>query len=262
MRMKCKGFTLIELLVVIAIIAILAAILFPVFGQARGKARQASCSSNLKNVAMAVLMYSQDNNEIYPLSNWMMGNSNYTWYAAVEPYVKSGMPGLTNQLPGQQFGIWVCPNFITGYPDNQPPSNAPSRSYMSNVNLMPSQDNSLTISPTGKAVPASAVESPAQTVLVMPGRGSTVWHNGKDTNCNAAQQGGTLLTRDRNYCVARFRHNGGANYALADGHVKWFKGPGLWNTTSTSGVVWKRTGNPGEAAWFGPPFCTNVQGCQ
>jgi len=61
-----KGFTLIELLVVIAIIAILAAILFPVFSQARDKARQTTCLSNAKQVGLAVMQYQQDYNELYP----------------------------------------------------------------------------------------------------------------------------------------------------------------------------------------------------
>ena len=63
---RCRGFTLIELLVVIAIIAILAAILFPVFAQARGKARQAACLSNLKQLGLATLMYAQDYDEMFP----------------------------------------------------------------------------------------------------------------------------------------------------------------------------------------------------
>jgi prepilin-type N-terminal cleavage/methylation domain-containing protein len=65
---KCAAFTLIELLVVIAIIAILASILFPVFAQARAKARQAACLSNMKQIGTAVMMYIQDYDEVYPPS--------------------------------------------------------------------------------------------------------------------------------------------------------------------------------------------------
>ena len=68
-RRSRAGFTLIELLVVIAIIAILAAILFPVFAQARDKARQSSCLSNEKQMALGILAYTQDYDEIFPLSS-------------------------------------------------------------------------------------------------------------------------------------------------------------------------------------------------
>ncbi|MCW3058828.1 MAG: prepilin-type N-terminal cleavage/methylation domain, partial [Capsulimonas sp.] len=68
-----KGFTLIELLVVIAIIAILAAILFPVFAKAREKARQISCASNMKQLALGLLQYNQDNDESMPTTNIIWG---------------------------------------------------------------------------------------------------------------------------------------------------------------------------------------------
>jgi prepilin-type N-terminal cleavage/methylation domain-containing protein len=78
-RHRSRGFTLIELLVVIAIIAILAAILFPVFAQAREKARQASCLSNAKQMSTAVMMYAQDYDETFPLYFQPQANGD-NWY--------------------------------------------------------------------------------------------------------------------------------------------------------------------------------------
>src|SRR5258708_5928774 len=95
-----SGFTLIELLVVIAIIAILAAILFPVFAQAREKARQSVCSSNLKQIGTAIMMYVQDYEETYPCYS-TYPNEAVHWYDMINPYIKAG---------DFKSSIFVCPS--------------------------------------------------------------------------------------------------------------------------------------------------------
>src|SRR5258707_9160721 len=108
-----RAFTLIELLVVIAIIAILAAILFPVFAQAREKARAISCLSNEKNMGTAVLMYGQDYDEtILPwwTSQEYSGQPfrERSWVTRIQPYVKNGTVVAGQQRPN---GIFACPSF-------------------------------------------------------------------------------------------------------------------------------------------------------
>lgn len=87
--LKNRGFTLIELLVVIAIIAILAAIIFPVFARAREKARQTACVSNLKQIGTALTMYTADYDGTYTRGQYWPWTGEYTWINAVEPYVKN-----------------------------------------------------------------------------------------------------------------------------------------------------------------------------
>jgi len=111
-----QGFTLIELLVVIAIIAILAAILFPVFAKVREKARQTSCASNMKQIGLGITQYVQDNDETFPLA----ANANFdtNWAQAIYPYVKS-------------VGVFKCPsnpranNTFLGSNGNPAPNGAP-----------------------------------------------------------------------------------------------------------------------------------------
>src|SRR5437763_15204405 len=89
-RRQSVGFTLIELLVVIAIIAILAAILFPVFAQAREKARQASCGSNTRQIGLGILMYVQDYDEHFPFGGWRPNDiGTDEWQNSTAPYIKN-----------------------------------------------------------------------------------------------------------------------------------------------------------------------------
>src|SRR6059036_2988021 len=89
MTLSKRGFTLIELLVVIAIIAILAAILFPVFAQAREKARQATCQSNVKQMSLAVKMYVQDYDQTYPPGLSPVGPGLVSALTLAQPYMKN-----------------------------------------------------------------------------------------------------------------------------------------------------------------------------
>lgn len=111
-----KGFTLIELLVVIAIIAILAAILFPVFNQAKEKARQTTCSSNLKQISAAFMAYATDHNENLPISmrnDTAAGTSVYiSWINYILPYTGTGKAGVWSRTGwvGGVNKLFICPS--------------------------------------------------------------------------------------------------------------------------------------------------------
>ena len=124
-----NAFTLIELLVVIAIIAILAAILFPVFGRARENARRSSCQSNLKQIGLGVIQYTQDYDEMMPPARNTAPYNNAPWHVLVQPYIKS-------------YQLFKCPS-NTSNTDTDPLQGTPStlvtpnipaigRSYMAN----------------------------------------------------------------------------------------------------------------------------------
>jgi prepilin-type N-terminal cleavage/methylation domain-containing protein/prepilin-type processing-associated H-X9-DG protein len=152
-----SGFTLIELLVVIAIIAILAAILFPVFAQAREKARQITCASNLKQIDLGILMYVQDYDEYYPAAENEFDN--LQWQAVVQPYIKSGDAG-TAWVGTELGGIWTCPD--------SPQPNYPSYAVPSDLFSMfwtaPDTHNGGNVS--NIAQPDSVVQNPDEKIMI------------------------------------------------------------------------------------------------
>ena len=193
-----KGFTLIELLVVIAIIAILAAILFPVFARARENARRASCASNLKQIGLGVLQYLQDNDETYPRDNGN-GDALYSAMAAIQPYVKSTQ---LLQCPSESNGLNSDPTKI-GYTDY----------FYSRALSVQSQAALSTVSLTIMAGDSVSGSSGMRTY-------------GCDmSNTPAGGTGGNCLAGNVAKMPAYNRHLEGTNLAYADGHVKFAKLP-------------------------------------
>ena len=275
MARRRTGFTLIELLVVIAIIAILAAILFPVFAQAREKARQATCLSNNKQIALGIMMYAQDHDEMLPLGSYIFPDMTaaVTWQDLVEPYIKVGAgaaPRPGSPAARKEVAFWTCPSVdnksvpkSAGDPDPGPfPANFYSRSlsYINNGNYMPTMHRNNLAAGWFPGEPTSMAQfdAPAQVVFVAEGMGYIGNTGGDDWNsgCTGRETdypdlGGPILGRADNYCAGRYRHARGSVYALGDGHAKWFKGPEpSWRTRSTKGVAWRKSLTPDAAAWF------------
>ncbi|MHB9038904.1 MAG: prepilin-type N-terminal cleavage/methylation domain-containing protein [Armatimonadota bacterium] len=237
------GFTLIELLVVIAIIAILAAILFPVFTSAKSKAHQSVCASNLKQIGCAMALYLNDSNGRYP--PWHT-DSNYTdsgWLGAVQKYSKTKFLAL-------------CPADITAKGD------ARLGDYWKNAYL------DMWSGPTSNTVPPmeNSVRCTKTTVYLMDGpanaSGGWTWY-GPPSSFNDTL---TKSQKSDMYAKAERRHNGAANVLFVDWHVKTvhpeeFKSdlvntPG-GNTLRAAGLVGLSAGkwldrNDGSHPWFRP----------
>ena len=258
MKAQSQGFTLIELLVVIAIIAILAAILFPVFAKVREKARQTSCLSNEKQIGLAFAQYYEDYDEKWPYGV-LTGTTGQTpanvggsgWAATIYQYVKS-------------TGVYKCPDDSTSQTTSGTVTFSPV-SYGYNSNMAGIADASLV--------------APASTVNLFEVQGSTAdladtWasQNGfgdgyTSVNATAPAYGGSSFAGDGNDAVGSSSvvyatgdlgisaggtgannlnvgtfsngnglHTGGANYLLADGHSKWFRGRSVSSGASQTGT--------------------------
>ena len=189
-----KGFTLIELLVVIAIIAILAAILFPVFARARENARRASCQSNLKQIGLGLMQYTQDYDEKYMSQPGTgVGQTNTTWSTTVQPYLKStqifmcpsGVQTPITAGPTGQDGMWVV---------SSPPWTVRAQGhYGMNSNIF-GRNNGEIEKPAEVAMGFDCTNMDASDLIILP---------------NAILDGS--------------RHFDGINVLYADGHVKAYQ---------------------------------------
>jgi len=232
--MKRKGFTLIELLVVIAIIAILAAILFPVLARAREKARSSSCQNNLKNIATAFKMYTNDWDEKFPAPNGAPHDNRFTpgaeipWPLQLDPYVKN-------------WQIFKCPSYTTfglGYGYN------PYLQWsLLGENNYPAGCSEADVQDVVRTVLAADTDTSASDQYLQPGglipgivdqfNPDLVTSLGYDLSGvnpppkpiqTGSRLAGTIVTGGVPMGGApEPRHTDGCNFAFVDGHVKWIK---------------------------------------
>ena len=240
-KKESKGFTLIELLVVIAIIAILAAILFPVFAQARESARQTSCLSNEKQITLGMLQYLQDYDETFPKYYYDTPenatkvdpngggylDAHMGWDEACQPYIKNKQimfcPSASS--PGNDYFGCAGATSKAGCPSpNKSDSDwTGSLNYTTNCRL--------TGRTNGQVQKLAALSYPSQTILL-----SENGDQGSMSACRteidewgwAGRQDQAMVQQATGQKPAPLaRHKGGANYGYSDGHAKWINASSL-----------------------------------
>jgi prepilin-type N-terminal cleavage/methylation domain-containing protein/prepilin-type processing-associated H-X9-DG protein len=226
-EIRQKGFTLIELLVVIAIIAILASILFPVFARARENARRASCQSNLKQIGLGILQYTQDYDEKMPFpsygwvsgSDTAAGNNPSDWMDVLQPYLKS-------------YQVLQCPSDAST--DLPPALDNQATSYVVNVH---GQTESLAAGPpfshtnagSPVVVGSSSIESPATQLMVADNSSTSGSPSNYQTQSDWSDLtggsgiGAISTTTPRTLQEMSERHLETINTLFCDGHVKAVK---------------------------------------
>ena len=263
-----KGFTLIELLVVIAIIAILAAILFPVFQKVRENARRASCESNMKQLGLAFVQYCQDSNEKFP-TGIPMYNNTMGWAGAIYPFAKS-------------TGVYTCPDDSSNVAS---PTTAVSYGYNAGFESVVYINGPGNVN---QGLALSQLVSPAKTVQLFEVVGATTIltdPNNPDQNSATGDGACGLGYNGQQYATGVFpnvtpvappgppvngnkppynatltgRHSDGSNFEFADGHVKWLRpsavSAGQFNPTANDPGT---SGTPTCAYQNGGNFNSNI----
>ena len=218
--MMRRGFTLIELLVVIAIIAILAAILFPVFAKAREKARQTSCLANVKQLSLGLLMYAQDYDERFPY-HWIhysdtIGNG-YFWQDVIQPYLKNAQILQCPSASGRNCqDVWLpSGTMMTGYSIN---CNQVAHNAMADI------------------------RQPSTMIMI-----GDSWGNSQAGIDPRLFPGGCSGGGTRNPSINPDTwlnsgvHNDGYNFGFVDGHAKWGKAQTYYpssRTDTTHDIYW------------------------
>jgi len=220
-----RAFTLIELLVVIAIIAILAAILFPVFAQARESARKTQCNSNINQLGKGVMMYSQDNDELIPPSYSAAPPNWDGWTMILQPYIKN-------------LAVVKCPS--TRSSSNNPDAEG-FASYAINRRLGGEEAGA-----GANARSLAEVQFHASCILIFDAPGKC------NDNCRMSDDPAGWTSQwninDKQNDAVPYaqRHSGGSNFVFLDGHSKWLKAEYVqrvaFDTALVNGVPKNRTG--------------------
>jgi prepilin-type N-terminal cleavage/methylation domain-containing protein/prepilin-type processing-associated H-X9-DG protein len=251
------GFTLIELLVVIAIISILAAILFPVFAQAREKARQTACLSNMKQLGLALQMYTQDYDEFFPAVYFGERDTRrgHTWRYSIYPYTKNRFMFYCGSANLRSWQPNLVERAFNVYAGTDSQGNPVYNSVISTLDFrgtsayaVPRVHRNLggptpIFSDPDTVMSLARINAPAGTIAL--GEVSTEFtgsfhYDGFPWNSHTLAP--NALGRVPGGGLTSLRHNGGANYVFADGHTQWRK-PGMVRCKNS------RSGGTDDCEW-------------